>query len=74
MPKQVDVYYDGRDEHWRWGTLLSSNAITERSLILTEASEGGYRLTAYDPDFEQQMKLAEEIMHDDHDILRALAK
>jgi putative addiction module antidote len=42
-------------------------------LYLTEAP-GGYRLTPYDPDFERQMKLAEEIMHDDRDVLRALSK
>lgn len=44
------------------------------TVYLTEAPEGGYRITPYDPDFERQMKLAEEIMHDDRDILRALAK
>jgi hypothetical protein len=33
-----------------------------------------YRITPYSPDFERQMKLAEEIMHDARDILRALAK
>lgn len=43
------------------------------SLYLTEAP-GGYRLTPYDPDFERQMNLAEEIMHDDRDVLRALSK
>ncbi|AOJ02666.1 MULTISPECIES: hypothetical protein [Burkholderia] len=43
-------------------------------VYLTEAPEGGYRITPYNPDFERQMKLAEEIMHDDRDILRALAK
>jgi putative addiction module antidote len=43
------------------------------SLYLTEAP-GGYRLTPYDPDFERQMSLAEEIMHDDRDVLRALSK
>ena len=43
------------------------------SLFLTEAP-GGYRLTPYDPEFERQMTLAEEIMHDDRDVLRALAK
>jgi len=42
-------------------------------VYLTEAP-GGYRLTPYDPDFERQMTLAEEIMHDDREILRALAK
>lgn len=43
------------------------------SLYLTEAP-GGYRLTPYDPEFERQMELAEEIMHDDRDILKALSK
>ncbi len=42
-------------------------------LYLTEAP-GGYRLTPYDPEFERQMNLAEEIMHDDRDVLRALSK
>jgi putative addiction module antidote len=44
------------------------------TVFLTEAPDGGYRLTPYDPDFERQMKLAEDIMHDDRDILRVLAK
>jgi putative addiction module antidote len=44
------------------------------TLFLTEAPDGGYRLTPYNPDFERQMILAEKIMHEDRDILRALAK
>lgn len=44
------------------------------TLFLVEAPDGGYRLTAYDPDFERQMDLAEEIMREDRDLLRALAK
>jgi putative addiction module antidote len=44
------------------------------TLYLTETPDGGYRLTPYDPDFERQMRLAEDIMHDDRDILHALAK
>ncbi|WBQ11005.1 hypothetical protein L2D01_04290 [Hyphomonadaceae bacterium ML37] len=43
-------------------------------LYLTEAADGSYRLTPYDPEFERQMSLAEDIMHDDRDVLRALAK
>lgn len=43
------------------------------SVYLTEAP-GGYRLTPYNPEFERQMKLAEDIMHEDRDILRALSK
>jgi putative addiction module antidote len=43
-------------------------------VFLTEAPGGGYRLTPYNPDFERQMTLAEEIMREDRDVLRALAK
>lgn len=44
------------------------------TVYLTEAPGGGYRLTPYNPDFERQMTLADDIMHDDREILRALAK
>jgi putative addiction module antidote len=44
------------------------------TLYLTEAPDGGYRLTPYDPDFERQMSLAENIMHEDREVLRQLAK
>ena len=44
------------------------------SLYLTEAPDGGYRLTPFNPEFERQMSLAENIMHDDRDILRALSR
>jgi putative addiction module antidote len=44
------------------------------TVFLTEAPDGGYRLTPYNPDFERQMTLAEDILREDRDILRALAK
>ena len=44
------------------------------TLYLTEGTDGSYRLTPYNPEFERQMSLAEEIMHEDRDVLRALAK
>ena len=44
------------------------------TLYLTEAPGGSYRLTPYDPEFERQMALAEEVMHDDREVLRVLAK
>lgn len=44
------------------------------TLYLTESADGGYRLTPYNPDFARQMELADEIMHDDREVLRALAK
>lgn len=44
------------------------------TLYLTDAPDGGLRITPCNPDFQRQMALAEEIMHDDREILRALAK
>ena len=44
------------------------------TLYLTEEPDGSYRLTTHDPEFERQMSLAEGIMHEDRDVLRALAK
>ena len=43
-------------------------------VILTESPEGGYRLTPYDPKFEQQMSHAEEGMRRYRNTLKALAK
>ncbi|GGN63320.1 transcriptional regulator [Novosphingobium indicum] len=43
------------------------------TLHLTEAPDG-VRLTATDPDFAAKMDVAEEIMREDRDILRVLAK
>jgi putative addiction module antidote len=43
------------------------------TVYLTESPDG-YRLTPYNPDFERQMQLAEDIMHDDRDVLRALSR
>ena len=43
-------------------------------LYLTEAPDGSFRISGYDPDFAQQIDAAEEIMRQDRDILRALSK
>jgi putative addiction module antidote len=62
------------------GFILTREAMTRLGIkrgdtvYLTEAPDGSYRLTPYNPDFERQMTLAEEIMHEDRDVLRALAK
>lgn len=42
-------------------------------MYLSEAPDG-VRLTAIDPDFSAKMQAAEEIMREDRDILRELAK
>ena len=44
------------------------------TVYLTQTPDGGYRLTPYNPEFARQMALAEELMHEDREILRALAK
>ncbi|QEI08677.1 type II toxin-antitoxin system HipA family toxin [Pigmentiphaga aceris] len=51
MSRQIDVYYDGWGAHWRWGTLVSSTALTGRPLIVFEYSDEalakGFELSAY---------------------------
>lgn len=54
-------------------TLAALNVAEGDTLYLTESPDG-FRLTPYDPEFEEQMKLAREIMKRDRDILRALAR
>ncbi|MGA2792349.1 MAG: hypothetical protein ABSE69_02270 [Roseiarcus sp.] len=44
------------------------------TIYATEAPDGSFRLTPYNPDFERQIKLAEDIMREDRDILHALSK
>ena len=62
------------------GVILNKEAMAKLrvekgdTIYLTEAPDGGLRITPYNPDFERQMALAEDIMRDDRDILRALAK
>jgi putative addiction module antidote len=42
-------------------------------LFVTEIP-GGFRLSSYDPEFEQQLNLAREVMRERRDALRELAK
>ena len=43
-------------------------------LFLTEAPDGSYRITPYDPSFEEAMTVAEEFMGRYKNALRELAK
>ena len=43
-------------------------------LYLVEKPNGEFAVSKYDPEFAKAMQLAEEIMHEDRDILRVLAK
>ncbi len=53
--------------------LARLNVSAGDSLFLIE-EPGGYRLTPYDSEFEEQMAIARDIMKSDRDILRELAK
>jgi putative addiction module antidote len=43
------------------------------SVFLTESPDG-FRITAFDPEFERQMQSAQEFMRENRDVLRELAK
>ena len=43
------------------------------TLFLTESPDG-YRITPYDPEFEQQMELARRVMRERRNVLKELAK
>jgi putative addiction module antidote len=43
------------------------------SVFLTESPDG-FRITPYDPDFEEDMALARQVMRKRRDLLRELAK
>jgi putative addiction module antidote len=43
-------------------------------LFLTEAPDGSFRITPHDPAFAAQMQVAEDVMHEDRDILHQLAR
>jgi putative addiction module antidote len=43
------------------------------SLFLTESPEG-FRITPYDPEFEEQMSMARKFLRGRRDVLRELAK
>jgi putative addiction module antidote len=53
--------------------LAQLNAREGDFLFLTEAPDG-FRITPYDPDFEEQMELARKVMRERRDLLRELAK
>ena len=44
------------------------------SIFMSEGADGSIRLTAYNPNFEEQMKAAHEVMRKDRDVLRVLAQ
>ena len=62
------------------GVLLPKEAITRlqtgdgQSLFLSDAPDGSYRLSPFDPSFEEKMTKADEIMGRYRNTLKALAE
>ena len=62
------------------GVLLPKELLAEMgvglgdTLYATRAPDGAVRLTHHDDVFAEQMAVAEEVMREDRDILRVLAK
>ena len=54
--------------------LTKLNLAQGQWLYVTELPDGGVRLTPHDPEFETAMRLADGIMDEYRDTLRALAK
>ncbi|MFP1132266.1 AbrB/MazE/SpoVT family DNA-binding domain-containing protein [Asticcacaulis sp. W401b] len=54
--------------------LTRLNVAKGDTLYLTETPDGGYRLTAYDPDFATKMEKADAIMRRYRNTLSVLAK
>ena len=54
--------------------LARLNVTKGDKLYMTEAPDGSFRISAYDPEFAEQLKAVERVMREDKEILRALAK
>jgi len=54
--------------------VLSQLNVTAGDTIFLTESPDGFRLTPYDPQFEEQMAAASEVMKRDRAILRELAR
>lgn len=63
-----------------YGIVLPKEALARlkvsegETVYMTDTQDGGYRLTALNTEFSEQMKEAERIMREDRDILHELAK
>ena len=53
---------------------LAALHVGEGDILFLTPAPGGYRVTPYDPAFEQQMAIARDIMKQDRNMLRELAK
>ena len=54
--------------------LIARLRVAKGDKLFVQETVDGLRLTAYDPEFQQQMEIAEMVMREDRDALRALSK
>ena len=54
--------------------ILTKLRVDKGDVLHVIETENGIELTPYDPEFDAQMAVAEEIMHENRDLLRRLAK
>jgi putative addiction module antidote len=54
--------------------LLAKLRCSKGDMLYVTETPAGIELSPYDPEFAQQMELAEEIMREDRDVLKKLAK
>jgi len=54
--------------------LVARLRVTQGDLLFVQETVDGIQLTPYDPEFGRQMEIAERIMREDRDALRALSK
>ncbi len=54
--------------------LIARLRVSKGDKLFVQETVDGIRLTPYDPEFQQQMEIAQVVMREDRDALRALSK
>ena len=54
--------------------LIAQLKVAKGDKLFVQPTVDGIQLTPYDPEFQQQMEIAEMVMREDRDALRALSK
>lgn len=54
--------------------VLSRLKVVKGDVLYLTESPDGFRITPYDPEFEEDMAIARKVMRDNRDALRELAK
>ena len=54
--------------------LIARLRVSKGDKLFVQETVDGIQLTPYDPEFQQQMEIAQMVMREDRDALRALSK